>query len=181
MSIIQKWQRLASRIVYHTPFFSIRQDECRLPDGRTVSDYYVMQEPDIVMVFALTPARELLLVEQYKHGIGQICMELPAGMSESDDHLAEAQRELREETGYEAAEWQHWTTFIKNPTRNDNRLHLFYAADALQVGAQDLDANEAIRVHHVPITQIRDWLTNEPAHVIGSVACILYGLHKLSL
>ena len=180
MSLIQKWQRLTARIVFQTPFFSIRQDECRLPDGRVVPDYYVLQEPDIVMIFGLTPQRELLLVEQYKHGISEICLELPAGMSEGGDPLEEAQREFREETGYEAAEWQHWRTFIKNPTRANNQIHLFYAADAVQVGVQQLDDNEAIRVHRVPLDDIPQQLESGDLHVIGSVACILYGLMKLT-
>lgn len=170
------WKVLRSVYLFQSPFMRLRQDACALPHGHTIPDYYVVEERDVGMVFALTPARELLLVEQYKHGIGQVCLELPAGLFESDDPAqaaAEARREFREETGYDADHYRPLGSFIQNPTRMTSRIHFFLALDVYPVGAQQLDANEAIRVHLVPLEQALQQVRDGTIDAVGTVAGIL--------
>ncbi len=153
---MDKWQRLSSQIVFDTPYFNIRKDACRLPDGREIDDYYVYQTPDVALVVAYTHDHKVIFVEQYKHGIGDICLEIPGGYCEpdSDNPLVDAQRELREETGYVADEWHKLSSVIGNPTGANKRTHLYLALNASQQFAQSLDPNEAITVHFISKDEI---------------------------
>lgn len=175
---MKKWSILQSHYAFETPYFRIRRDHCRLPSGAELDDYYVIEENDIGMVFALTPARELVLVEQYKHGIGGICLELPAGLFNGTDPAAaeaEARREFVEETGYDANCYYPIASFIKNPTRQDNTVYLFGAVDVLPTGRQSLDANEDITVRLIPISQVFALIQNGKITAGDSVASIYMG------
>lgn len=179
---MEKWQRLDSKIALDTPYFRIRQDTCRLPDGREIDDYYVHESQDIVLIFAVTTDNQVLLVEQYKHGIGEICVELPAGFCEPDSPspLDDAKRELREETGYTSDTWHKLTTLICNPTRFNNHAHLYLALDANHTDTQSLDPNEAIQVHFIPLGEIKQAILEGQVKVADSVTGILLALDWLA-
>ena len=175
---MKKWSILQSRYVFETPFFRVRQDHCRLPSGAQLDDYYVIEEHDIGMVFALTPALELVLVEQYKHGIGDICLELPAGLFNGTDPAeaeAEARREFVEETGYDADRYYPIATFIRNPTRQNNYVHVYCAVNIYPAGRQHLDANEDITVRLVSMPQAFALIENGQITSGDSVASIYVG------
>lgn len=176
---MKKWTVIATQEVLRTPWFNLRQEVCQLPTGVQVSDYYVMSVPDVAMIVAVTPQQELLLVEQYKHGYGDILTELPAGMCESDDPLADAQRELREETGYTSVAWQSLGTFIASPTRSHNHVHVFLAEGATHTHAQQFDANEQIQVRRLPLRDARKVMARGEVRVLDSVLGLYRALDHL--
>jgi 8-oxo-dGTP pyrophosphatase MutT (NUDIX family) len=153
---IAPWERLSADILLDNDWLTLRRDRCALPDGRVVADYYVVEEPDVACVVALTPARNVLLVEQYKHGIGRVCLEIPGGSFDAADGapLMAAQRELREETGFESAHWLPLGVLPVSPARTTVQMHLFAALDCVRVAEQKLDPQEAITVHSVPMHEI---------------------------
>jgi len=179
--MIKKWQQCQSKIVFDTPYFNIRRDHCRLPNGREVDDYYVMQSADIVLIVTRTQAKEFILVEQYKHGIGDICLEIPGGMCEpeSSDILEDAKRELREETGYISDKWVKLTTLAYNPTRSNNHIHLYLALDATLEGAQELDPNEDICVRLVPQPDVMPAIRTGKINVPDSITGLMLALDRL--
>jgi len=65
---------------------SLKREACRLPGGRIIDDYQRLILPDGVAIVAVTIDRELVLVRQYKHGLGRIVLELPAGNVESEEN-----------------------------------------------------------------------------------------------
>jgi ADP-ribose pyrophosphatase len=177
---MKKWQQLNSEIVLDTPYFSIRKDACRLPNGHQVDDYYVLQAPNIALIVTYTPDGQFVLVEQYKHGIGEICLEIPGGMCESEtDILAEAKRELREETGYIADEWHHLATFANNSTRSDMQVYIYLALNAVLDGEQDLDPNEEINIHRLPKLEIMPAIRRGDINVPDSVGGLMLALDWL--
>jgi len=178
---MRKWQILQTQVVFNTPFFSIRKDTCRLTDGHIIDDYYVMVSPHIAIVFALTPNHEVILVEQYKHGVGDICLELPGGLFDKEDAKpqAAAQREFREETGYDTALYFELGVFAHDPTRTATQVHAFLALDAAQVGEQNLDENEAIVVKKVPLADLPDLIRSGRIVASDSVAVIWQALDYL--
>src|SRR5437899_3198836 len=94
-----RWTVLASCLIVDEEGYRLKRDRVRWPDG-SETDYYVSLRPDVVVVCALTRGRQLLLVNQYKHGAAARTLELPAGtVRASERPLAAARRELREETG----------------------------------------------------------------------------------
>jgi 8-oxo-dGTP pyrophosphatase MutT (NUDIX family) len=179
---MDKWQRLRSKIVLDTPYFRIRQDACRLSDGREIDDYYVQEAEDIVMVVAITPDQDIVLVRQYKHGIGDICLEIPAGFCEanSPDPLDDAQRELREETGYTSDTWHKLTTLICNPTRFNNHAHVYLALNVSKTSTQDLDPNESIQVEHIATDAIKQAIWDGRIAVSDSITSIMMALDWLT-
>lgn len=119
--------------------------------------------PAGVVIVALTPDGDLLLTEQFRVPMGKNTIELPAGLSGDDVYAGEtfletAKRELLEETGYEAADWEELT---KGPPSAglSNEVAVFYLAKELRkVSAGGGEGFEKIHVHQVPLKDARTWL-----------------------
>ena len=98
------WTVLGTEYLHRGPWLTVRRDRVRLPAGAVLDDYHVLEYPAWVSVVAVTPDDRLVLVRQYRNGVGAVHDELPAGTVEpgDPDSLAAAKRELLEETGYGA-------------------------------------------------------------------------------
>lgn len=170
----RRWQILSSQHVITHPMVNVRRDVCRLPDGKQIDDYYVVEESDFALVFALTPAREVVVVEQYKHALGGVCLELPGGYFDgtTPDPIAEARRELREETGYDADTLHFVSKTFTHPTRISNHMYVYAALDAQQVHAQDLDEAEDITVRRIPVDELFAMIRDGRFDVTLSIAAI---------
>ena len=100
------WQTHSSRIAYENPWIRVREDTVTRPDGGQ-GIYGVMEvRQPAVFVVPVTQDDEVVLVELFRYTTGQLSLEVPAGGSDGQDPLLAAQRELREETGLEADEWE---------------------------------------------------------------------------
>lgn len=139
------WQVLEQRQLVRSSFLRVREDRVRLGNGAEIDDFCVIEAPDWAGVLCITPRRELVLVRQYRHGIGGDSIELPAGALESGEApLAGAQRELLEETGYASSGWRHLLTASVDPSRQTARAHFYCAMDAELAAAPRLDASEEL-------------------------------------
>ncbi len=125
---------------------------------------FVQRRHPVVVLIAWTPARELLLVEQYRIPIQQRTIELPAGLvgdhddSESEDMLTAAARELVEETGWQA---EHLRELMQVPTSaglSSEQVRFVMAEQLTRIGPGGGDDSEDIRVHRVPAPEIDNWL-----------------------
>ena len=155
------WRVLESRTILRDRWLNLRADDCLTPDGVTISPYYVMSYPDWVNIVAITPDERLLLVRQYRHAAEKFFLEIPGGgLDERDgDHETAARRELEEETGYVARNWQLVSTLYPNPASHTNRLHTYLATGAEPRYQQRLDAGEeGLTVHALPIAEVLDGL-----------------------
>ena len=177
---MKKWQTLRSKLVFDHRWYRLRQDEVILPDGQIVDDYFVSLRPDIATVLPITPEGEIVFVRQYRHGVGEILLELPAGTFEAGEvPLAVAQRELAEETGYASEQWSAIATLYSNPVNQNNKTYLFRAEAARLVQAQKLDLTEEIEVVLKPIAEVPGLIASGQICVSGSVAAIALGLPDL--
>lgn len=151
------WRVLSSRTVLKDRWIDLRADACRTPGGEEISPYYVLSYPDWVHVVAITPAHELVLVEQYRHGAGGVFLELPGGMVDAteQDPTQSALRELEEETGYQASEIRLVSSLFPNPAIQSNRVHTYLAVGAEPTGTRKLDAGEeGMTVHRLPVREV---------------------------
>jgi 8-oxo-dGTP pyrophosphatase MutT (NUDIX family) len=157
------WKVKSSTTVVEVGLHRLRRDVVVWPDG-TTADYLVTLRPDVAVVFALTPKRELLLVTQYKHPVRTRTLELPAGtLRPGENPLAAARRELREETGHRSSAWRKIGWMYDDSTRNTNRVHIFMAADALPHGSQELEPGE-----HAAGLRVRKCRLSEAAELVRS-------------
>ncbi len=151
------WRTLASEQLLHDRWINLRADRCVTPGGREIAPYYVLSYPDWVHVAALTDDDELVLVEQYRHGAGLSCLELPGGMMDAADAdpVATARRELMEETGFAADRWQLVSSLYPNPATHTNRIHAVLATGCRRVGRPRLeDGEEGLTVQCLPVAHV---------------------------
>jgi 8-oxo-dGTP pyrophosphatase MutT (NUDIX family) len=114
----------------------------------------VLEVRDWVNVVALTPARELVVVRQYRFGTGAFSTEIPGGVVDpGEEHADAAHRELREESGYTSARWSYLGAVEPNPAFQDNLCHHWLAEDARLTHALELDPGEDIEVGLLPLDE----------------------------
>ncbi len=174
MTPIDKWEILRSRYVLDNPWCRIRQDEVKLPNGQVIPDFFVRVKPDIALAIPITSHGEVVFVRQYRHGVGKILLELPAGRFHPKQESAQnaAQRELQEETGYLASQWQQLAVLHDNPVNDTNSIYVFLAKGAYLGSDRALDSTEDIEIVMVPTSQLRDRLLAGNIDVAGSVAAL---------
>ncbi|MBD2484648.1 NUDIX hydrolase [Planktothrix sp. FACHB-1365] len=181
MKLIQKWKRLSSYFVFDHPWCRIRQDKVELPNGIIIDDFFIHVRPDIALVLPITEQQEIVFVRQYRHGVEQILLELPAGAfnPEKETPEAAALRELTEETGYIAESIVKLATLYDNPVKDTNSVHLFLANSVKLLSTTSLDITEEIEVVLIPIEAV--WLKIQTGEicVAGSVAALFLGLNYL--
>lgn len=96
---------------------------------------------------------------QYRHGLGRMSVEIPAGVAEQGESpLEAAKRELLEETGYESPCWQLQAILSPNPATSTNYTYCFLATEARKVSAQHLDRTEDITIELMTPRQVRTLL-----------------------
>ena len=122
-----------------------------------------------VGILAITPEREIVLVEQFRIPVQRPVIEIPAGIvGDEEEHRGEslaetARRELLEETGYRAGKIEK---LIDTPTSaglTPEFIHLFHATELVKEHAGGGVAGEQIIVHHVPLAELREWLKAQEA------------------
>jgi ADP-ribose pyrophosphatase len=148
------WPIEGSRVEHEYSIFTIRRDRARSPRTGLLHDFIVVEPSDAVAVVALTPGRELVLVEQFRFGTRANTLELPGGVLHGDDALAAAERELREETGYRGSGLALLGTLDVNPSWHSQKIHLVLATDAVLAGPREEDDAEDIRVRLVPLADV---------------------------
>lgn len=134
-----------SERVFDGVMLKVSRDRVRLPDGRESVREYV-RHPGAVVVVAVRPDGRLVFERQFRYPLGRSFLELPAGKIDPDeDILACAKRELREETGFIAANWQHLGVMHPCIGYSDERIEVFLATGLSEVGDQ-LDDGEFLEV-----------------------------------
>ena len=153
--LFKPWKILDSKYLYKTNDVALRIDQCEIQNGN-VFEPYVIETGTWVNVVALTKDREVILEKQYRHGVGQVMLEIPAGVMEEDDEspLRAAQRELLEETGYTSERFIEVGKVYPNPATHNNLTYSFLALDVEKVGQQSLDETEEIEVSLVPFDDL---------------------------
>ena len=136
---MEHWQVIEEREVFALePWMRISTQDIRLPDGRVVHNFGRIQLPDYVIIFAQTSNGRVIVERQYKHGVGSVSLMFPSGMIEPGEQpLQAAQRELLEETGYHASQWQALGSFVSNGNYGCGTAHVFKVKGVQRVAEPD--------------------------------------------
>ena len=134
-------RQVSSQELLRGNFLRIQRDTVVLPDGNQATREFV-RHPGAVAVVPLLDDGRLLLERQWRHPLGQVLLEIPAGkLDAGETTLSCAQRELLEETGYTAREWAHATWVHNAAAYSDEGIDLWFAR-GLTAGTPELDAGE---------------------------------------
>jgi 8-oxo-dGTP pyrophosphatase MutT (NUDIX family) len=152
--MIHPWKKNKDQVAYDCGFFQVHVQQSSSPVTGKEHPFYILSTRDWVNVIALTKDRKIPMVSQFRHGSGEMSLEIPGGAVDSrdGDPLDAAKRELLEETGHEAARWVELGQLRPNPAILDNTCHIYLALDAERTGELDLDEAEELEVslHGLP-------------------------------
>ncbi len=148
-------RRLRSETVGRHGVFDLERHQVAdpTPQGHG-SPYEVMclRMPDWVTIVPFTPEHRVVLIYQYRHGVGETMLETPGGVVEPDESVEQAAaRELLEETGFRAENLRALGCVHPNPAFQNNRLHMLAADGAVFVGQEQVDEHEHTE------TVVLDW------------------------
>lgn len=161
---------LSTERLYEGRMINLRRDKVRLPNGKEASRE-VVEHPGAVAIVPVLPDRRILLVRQFRHPVGQILLEIPAGkLNAGEDPDACARRELEEETGHLAGRLERKASIFTGPGFTDEVIHI-YLAEELHKTALNPDEDEFLEVgayDQADIKQmIRDGLIRDSKTIAG--------------
>jgi len=158
--------------VFEGRLISVRKDTVRLPNGRT-STREVVVHPGAVAVVPMLEDGRVILVKQYRHAVGKILMEIPAGTLYPDETPEEcALRELREEVGYAAGRLEKLTSVYLAPGYSTELIHLFLSTD-LQPAEGETDEDEFLKPVTLTLDEAVAQIANGEIQDAKTVAALL--------
>lgn len=179
----RSWETLSSQQVLDTPYLKIRREEVAVPGGPVISDYYIIENRGWVGIVPVTEDGRFVLNRQYKHGIGRVVTEFPAGGIDphEDDPLMTARRELMEETGYSFAgdHVELLAYMLENPTKAQTQIWIYLARDVRKTGEQKPDPVEVIENILVTPRELLAMIHSGEFAVQGQVAAAYMALERL--
>ncbi len=169
--------KLDSKAVFEGRLLHVRSDTVRLPDGKTATREYILH-PGAVVVIPVLDNGDLILERQHRYPLHRDFVELPAGkIDPGEEPLSCARRELLEESGYTAREWEYVTTVYPCIGYADERL-VYYLARGLAYSSHAPDEDEFLEIFQLPFAQAMEMVRSgeicEVKTVIG-----LFWLEKL--
>ena len=151
--------RQSSEKILSGRFLQVFSDQVTLPDGKSTFREFIVH-PGAVMVIALIDDMDqtrIVLERQFRYPMGQVMIELPAGKRDGqEDLLLCAQRELREETGYNAAQWAHAGVLHPCISYSTEYIDIWFA-QGLQAGPRQLEAGEFLEVFSASSEEFFAW------------------------
>ncbi|SPE61311.1 NUDIX hydrolase [Verrucomicrobia bacterium] len=154
--MLKPWQHLSSRPLADFRIFTIRSDRKLSPRTQQPHEFFVIDSVNWVNVIALTPERQVVLVEQYRHGSNSLELEIPGGMIDPHDASPEAAavRELREETGYEGQNPRRIGQVFPNPAIMSNVCFTVLIEDCRCSHPLEFDHGEDLLTRLAPVADL---------------------------
>jgi ADP-ribose pyrophosphatase len=175
------WEVLYTETLVSSPWLRVHRQRVRTASGHEIPEYYVVDSPDFIVVLALTEEAEVILVDQYRHGVARTVLELPAGLVDPADAspAAAAERELLEETGYRPARLEPLGRLFPSTSRQSNMTHCFLALGCQPVAEPGGDLTESIQLRLQPLLELRAAARRGELPSQASLSCLFLGMERL--
>lgn len=184
MPDIQPWPLLRTETLGDYRIFRLNRDWRRSPRTGREHDFFVLHAPDWVNVIALTPDRQVVLVEQFRHGTATVDLEVPGGVMDREDRspVDTAVRELREETGYVGENARVLAGIAPNPAFLSNTCHIVLIENCVRTAEIEFDAGEDIATRLVPAADLPGMMgEGRFRHSLVAVAIYHFELYERGL
>ncbi|HBB40411.1 MAG: NUDIX hydrolase [Nitrospirae bacterium CG_4_8_14_3_um_filter_70_85] len=175
--MIEPWPEISRRTLLTTPVFTLGERLRCHPTSGAAHPFYVLETGSWVNIIPITEAGEVVFVRQYRHGTGQVHLEIPGGLVDAGEEPEKAAvRELLEETGY-AGEVAYLGEVHSNPAILNNTTYSYVVRNARRVAVPELDATEEIEVVTHPLTAVPDLIRTR----VITHALVICAFHHLGL
>jgi 8-oxo-dGTP pyrophosphatase MutT (NUDIX family) len=166
---LQPWPQIGEETLARYKVFHVRKARRRSPRTGAEIGFFLLDTPDWVNVLPITDDGQVVMVRQWRHGCQRVTLEIPGGLIDphETDPAAAAARELREETGFEAARLERLGVMNPNPSMMSNRCFAWLATGCRRAGDLRMDPGEDIEVVTVPLADLdRRIVAGEIEHAI---------------
>lgn len=167
---------VSSTTVYQGALLRVKEDRITLPNGQPAKREYI-EHQGAVLIIPLLDENTVVLERQYRYPVRQHCYELPAGKKEPGEApLLTAQRELKEETGYEAQDWQSLGSLLPCIGYSNECIEYFIARDLSFTGIAR-DEGEFLDVFTLSLTEAIAWISAGKIKDVKTIAGIFWARH----
>jgi 8-oxo-dGTP pyrophosphatase MutT (NUDIX family) len=179
---MQRWKTLSRRTVLdYGKFLTVEEHKVRLSDGRVIEQWPWVITPDYVNILAITEEDEFLCFRQTKYAIDGLSLAPVGGYLESgEEPLEAAQRELLEETGYQAATWTPLGSYVVDANRGAGTGHMFIAHGARKVDEAHADDLEKQELLHLTRSEVEEALATGQFKVLPWAALVALALCQMN-
>jgi ADP-ribose pyrophosphatase len=178
---MQQWKtRNKELILDERPWLTVERHTVELPTGQIIPNWQWVITPDYVNVVAITEDDAFVCFRQVKYGVDGDTLAVVGGyLNEGEEPLLAAQRELREETGYESADWKELGHYRVDPNRGMAMGHLFLARHARLVTTPIVDDLEEQHLLFLTRAEVEEALTTGEFKVMAWAAAVALALRVL--
>ena len=161
--MIKPWKKIRSTVVGDFRIFKLRSDVSLSPRTGEEHDFFILESVNWVNVLALTPDRQLVMIEQFRPGSNTVELEIPGGMMDAGetDPVTTAIRELREETGYAGENARLLGKIWSNPAILTNHTFTVLIENCRLQHNVDWDHSEDLVTRLVPVTELPKLVADE--------------------
>lgn len=178
---LKAWKQLSFDYIHEEKWFKLRRDRLLKSDGEEMYPYYVLEYTNWATVFPVTKEGKVILLKQYRYGLGEWSIEIPGGIMDAHetDPLEAGKRELLEETGYSCGNIRQVAKVAPNPATANNWMHIFLATDCELTHEQSFDQHEELEVFLADMDEVKQLLRENKIIQSLHVSAMLYALLAL--
>lgn len=167
------WKRIDRKAVFNSKFLKVYQDRIELPNGDIINDYTVVEKPSIVMIVATDHKGDVLILHEYKYAANQTLLTLPSGhIKDGESPVGAAERELLEETGYQAKKYNLMSAIYDYPSKDLHTVYVVRAYDIEQAQKTDHEKTEEISFELIDRSKLKEQVKNKEWKITSAIAAL---------